>query len=67
LGKAKETSMRRVVLLLVAVGVALVVGSGVALGAVQFVTGGHDIIRGTDSEDVVHGGGSWEVISGGGC
>ena len=56
--------MRRVVLLLAAVGVALVVGSGVALGAVQFGSEGHDVIRGTDGEDVVHGGGGWDVISG---
>jgi hypothetical protein len=35
------------------------VGSGVALGAVQFGTEGHDVIRGTDGEDVVHGRGGW--------
>ena len=39
-------------------------GSGVALGAVQFRTGGQDVIMGTDGEDVVHGGGGWDVISG---
>lgn len=53
-------------MLLAAVGVALVMGGGVALAAVQFGTGGHDVIRGTDGEDVVHGGGGWDVISGGG-
>lgn len=56
--------MRRMVLLLAAIGVALVVGSGVAMAAVKFGTEGHDVIRGTDGEDVVHGGGSWDVISG---
>jgi hypothetical protein len=59
MGKAKEKGMRLVVLLPAAVGVALVVGSGVALGAVQFGTEGHDVIRGTDGEDVVHGRGGW--------
>lgn len=56
--------MRRVVLLLVAIGIALVVGGGVAVAAVQFGTDRHDVIRGTKGEDVVHGGGGWDVISG---
>ena len=56
--------MRRVILLVAAVGVALVAGSGVALAAVQFGTERHDVIRGTGGEDVVHGRGGWDVISG---
>jgi Ca2+-binding RTX toxin-like protein len=56
--------MKRVVLLLAAMGVALAVGSGVALAAVEIGTGGHDVMKGTEDEDVIHGGGSWDVISG---
>ena len=50
--------MKRVVLLLTAMGVALVVGGGVALAAVEIGTDGHDDIKGTGGKDVVHGRGS---------
>ena len=56
--------MKRVVLLLAAMGVALALGSGVALAAVEIGTDGHDVMKGTEDEDVIHGGGSWDVISG---
>ena len=56
--------MKRVVLLLAAMGVALAVGRGVALAAVEIGTDGHDVMKGTEDEDVIHGGGSWDVISG---
>jgi Ca2+-binding RTX toxin-like protein len=62
--KRREKSMKRVVLLLSVMAVALVVGSGVALAAVKIGTDGHDVLKGTKGEDVIHGRGSWDVISG---
>ena len=56
--------MKRVVLLVVAIGVLFVVVGGVALAAVEIGTDGHDYIKGTGGRDVVHGRGSWDVISG---
>jgi Ca2+-binding RTX toxin-like protein len=56
--------MKRVVLLLAAMTVALAVGGGVALAAVKIGTDRHDVIKGTGSKDVVHGMGSWDLISG---
>ena len=56
--------MNRVVLLLAAIGVALALGSGVALAAVKIGTEGHDVLKGTRGEDVIHGRGGWDAISG---
>lgn len=56
--------MRRAILLLAAMAVALVLGSGVALAAVKFGTSGSDEFFGTNKEDVFYGRGGSDFLEG---
>jgi Ca2+-binding RTX toxin-like protein len=56
--------MRRVVLLLTAITMVLVLGSGVALAAVKFGTNGPDELFGTKGEDVLYGRGGSDFLEG---
>ena len=56
--------MRRVILLLAAMAVALMFGSGVATAAVKFGTNGPDEFFGTNEEDVFYGRGGSDFLEG---
>ena len=59
--------MRRIILLLVVMAVALVLGSGIALAAVKFGTEGPDRIIGTNVKDVLYGKGGNDGLAGRGA
>jgi hypothetical protein len=56
--------MRRVVVLLVMIGVALVAGSGIAFAAVKFGTDKSDFLIGTNSADQLFGKGGSDFLAG---
>ena len=56
--------MRRTIFLLVAMALALVLGSGVAVAAVKFGTDGQDFLMGTSDPDVLYGKGGSDFMDG---
>jgi Ca2+-binding RTX toxin-like protein len=60
----RRTRMRRAILVLTAMTVALAVGSGVALADTFTGTRGPDVLRGTPADDEVFGGAGADVLSG---
>ena len=59
--------MRRSIILLMVMAIALVLGSGVALAAVKFGTEGRDRIVGTNAKDVLYGKGGNDRLAGRGA
>ncbi len=56
--------MRRIILVLTTIALALIVGSGVAFAAVKFGAEGRDFIQGTDDPDVLYGRGGADGLLG---
>lgn len=60
----EERMMKRVIVVLAMMGMAFVVGSGVALAAVKFGTDGHDVLIGTNGTDQLFGKGASDFLAG---
>lgn len=59
--------MRQSIILLAAMTIALVLGSGIAIAAVKFGTEGRDVLIGTNAKDVLFGKGSNDRLAGRGA